>query len=160
MDFSRFIMDFSLLIYHGLIYHCLRLSLLTINFPTNTMDFRGLDSGVISSTRGGTPGPTGNWPQSLSQAILVGVMLVGKLSALGVHFVFFRERACLVTYEPGCAHPWGDSRCQPFCHSDFTYGAFVYLALFWRTVHFSAPLCAPLCALITCGLFVWMIQAK
>ena len=43
------------------------------------MDFRGFDSSVILILRGGILRPIGNLPESLSQAILVGIMLVGRL---------------------------------------------------------------------------------
>ena len=43
------------------------------------MDFRGFDSSIISNLGGGIPRPIGNFPESLAQAILVGVMLVGRL---------------------------------------------------------------------------------
>ena len=44
------------------------------------MDFRGFDSSIIFKLRGGIPRPIGNLPESLSQAILVGITLVGKLA--------------------------------------------------------------------------------
>ena len=47
--------------------------------PTNIMDFRGFDSSIILNLRGGIPTPIGNFPESLSQAILLGMMLVGRL---------------------------------------------------------------------------------
>ena len=37
--------------------------------------------------RGGVPRPIGNFPESLSQAILVGVMLVGRLGVVGVELL-------------------------------------------------------------------------
>ena len=54
----------------------------TANFRTNIMDFRGFDSSVILILRGGIPRPIGNSPESLSQAILAGIMLVGKLGVV------------------------------------------------------------------------------
>ena len=50
----------------------------TPNLCTNIMDFRGFDSSTILNLRGGIPRPIGNFPESLSQAILVGIILVGK----------------------------------------------------------------------------------
>ena len=38
----------------------------------------GFDSSIILILRGGIPRPIGDFPESLSQAILVGIMLVGK----------------------------------------------------------------------------------
>ena len=49
------------------------------NLPPRIMDFRGFDSGIILILRGGIPRPVGNFPDSSSQAMLVGVMLVGGL---------------------------------------------------------------------------------
>ena len=51
----------------------------TANLPTNIMDFRGFDSSIIWILRGGIHRPIGNLPESLSQAILEGIMLVGRL---------------------------------------------------------------------------------
>ena len=49
------------------------------NLRTNIMDFRGFDSSIIFIIRGGIPRPMGDFPESLSQEILVGIMLVGRL---------------------------------------------------------------------------------
>ena len=51
------------------------------NLPTNIVDFRGFDSSTILILRGGIPRPLGNFLESLSQAMLVGIMLVGRLGA-------------------------------------------------------------------------------
>ena len=51
----------------------------TPNPPTNIVDFRGFDSSIILIIRGGIPRPLGDIPESLSQAMLVGNMLVGRL---------------------------------------------------------------------------------
>ena len=51
----------------------------TANLRTNIMDFRGFDLSIILILRGGIPRPIGISPESLSQAILVGVMLAGGL---------------------------------------------------------------------------------
>ena len=51
----------------------------TANLRTNIVDFRGFDSSTIFIKRGGIPRPIGNFPESLSQAMLVGIMLVGRL---------------------------------------------------------------------------------
>ena len=52
----------------------------TPNLPTNIMDFRGFDSSIILILRGGVLMSIGDFPESLSQAMLVGIMLVGRLS--------------------------------------------------------------------------------
>ena len=43
------------------------------------MDFRGFDSSLILNLRGGILRRVGNFPDVLSQAMLVGIMLVGRL---------------------------------------------------------------------------------
>ena len=55
----------------------------TANLRTHIMDFRGFDSNVILILRGGIPGPLGDFLESLSQAILVGIILVGRWDPLG-----------------------------------------------------------------------------
>ena len=49
------------------------------NFSTNIMDFGGFDSSIILILRGEIMMSIGDSPESLSQAMLVGVMLVGGL---------------------------------------------------------------------------------
>ena len=51
----------------------------TANLRTNIMDFRGFNSSVVLIIRSGILMSIGDFPESLSQAILVGIMLVGKL---------------------------------------------------------------------------------
>ena len=51
----------------------------TANIPTNIVDFKGVDSSIILDLRGGIPRPIGNSLECLSQAMLVGTMLVGRL---------------------------------------------------------------------------------
>ena len=46
------------------------------------MDFIVFDSSRILILRGGTLSPMGDFPESLSQAILVGIILVGRLGVL------------------------------------------------------------------------------
>ena len=43
------------------------------------------DSSLIFMLRGGTPRPTGDFPENLSQAISVGIVLVGRLGASQSH---------------------------------------------------------------------------
>ena len=57
----------------------------TANLPTNIVGFGGLDSSIILIYRGGIPTSIGNFPESLSRAMLVGTMLVGRL---GVALLF------------------------------------------------------------------------
>ena len=55
---------------------------LTPNPPTNMVGFRGFDASAILDLRGDIPRPIGDLPESLSQAMLVGIMLVGRLAVL------------------------------------------------------------------------------
>ena len=50
--------------------------------PISLMDFRGFDSSIISILRGGIPKPIRNFPELSSQAILVGIMLVGRFGVV------------------------------------------------------------------------------
>ena len=54
----------------------------TPNPPTNIVDLRGFYSSTILILRGGIPRPIGDFTESLSQAMLVGIMLVGKLGVV------------------------------------------------------------------------------
>ena len=49
------------------------------NLRTKILAFRGFDASRILSWRVGIPKPIGNFPEDLSQAILVGIILVGRL---------------------------------------------------------------------------------
>ena len=52
----------------------------TANLPTNTMDVRVFDSSMILIVRGGISRPTGDFPESWTQAMLLGMILVGRLA--------------------------------------------------------------------------------
>ena len=56
-----------------------------VNLRTNIMDFRGFDSSIILILRGGILMSIEDFPKSLSQTILVGIMLVGRLGVHGPH---------------------------------------------------------------------------
>ena len=60
----------------------------TPNPPTNIVGFRGFDTSITLIWRGGNLMSMGNFPESLSQATLVGTMLVGRLGGawLGICF--------------------------------------------------------------------------
>ena len=53
--------------------------LYTASLRTKILDFGGFDAGRILILRGGIPRPIGNFLESLSQAILAGILLVGRL---------------------------------------------------------------------------------
>ena len=54
----------------------------TANLRTNIMDFRGFDSSAIINFRGELPRHVGVFPEIMSQAILAGIILVGRLGVL------------------------------------------------------------------------------
>ena len=54
----------------------------TANLRTKILDFGGLDSIRILSSRGGILMSIGGFPESLSQAILVGIILLGRLGVI------------------------------------------------------------------------------
>ena len=56
----------------------------TANLRTKITDCRGFYSSIILMLRGGIPRPIGNFSESLSQAILVGIILVGRLGIAAV----------------------------------------------------------------------------
>ena len=60
---------------------------ITPNRPTNIVDFKGFDSNIILTLRGGILMSIGDFLQSLSQAMLVGVMLVGRLGVSSASLV-------------------------------------------------------------------------
>ena len=51
----------------------------TANPPTNIVDFRGFDSSIILNLRIGILRPKGNFLESLTRAMLEGIMLEGRL---------------------------------------------------------------------------------
>ena len=57
----------------------------TANLRTKILDFRGFDSSRILIWRGGIVMSIGDFPEGLSQAILVGIMLVGRLGVMITH---------------------------------------------------------------------------
>ena len=54
----------------------------TANLGTNIVEFRGFDSSIMLRLKGGIPRPIGNIPESLSQAVLAGIILVGRLGVV------------------------------------------------------------------------------
>ena len=54
----------------------------TPNLPTNIVDVRGFDSSTILILRGGILMSIGDFPEILSQTILVGIMLVGRFGVV------------------------------------------------------------------------------
>ena len=88
----------------------------TANLCTKIPDFRGFDSHIILSLRGGILMSIGNFPERLSQAMLVGIiMLVGRLGVhththsnilrylFAIYTFFILPRSCRTS------SPWGTS---------------------------------------------------
>ena len=67
----------------------------TANLPTKIVDFRGFDSSIMLILRGGIPRPIWDFPESLSQAMLVGTMLVGRLGVGARQYLGCTCTACL-----------------------------------------------------------------
>ena len=72
-------------------------ALLTVNLRTKILDFRGFYTSIILSLRRGILMSIGKFPESLSQQILVGIILVGRLGVL--------HRLCGIGTEVG-THCW------------------------------------------------------
>ena len=51
----------------------------TASLRSNIVHFRGVDSSIVLILGGGIPRPIEDFPESLSQAILAGILLVGRL---------------------------------------------------------------------------------
>ena len=66
----------------------------TAIFKTKILDFRGFDSSIILSLRGGILRSTGNFPEMLSQQILSGIILVGRSGVVCCLMPFFKPRCC------------------------------------------------------------------
>ena len=62
----------------------------TAKLPTKILYFRGFDSSITLISRGGIPMSTGKFPEIVSQQILVGMILVGRLGVEREHMAFSR----------------------------------------------------------------------
>ena len=72
------------------------------NPPTAIVDLRGFDSSIILIERGGILMYIGDFPESLSQAILVGILLVGRLGVFKGNIVEYAiEAGQLVGFPSG-----------------------------------------------------------
>ena len=66
-------------IYISIAYGQYRVRPISIYLCAKILDFRGFDSSIIFILSGGVPRPIGSLPEVLSQRILVGIILVGRL---------------------------------------------------------------------------------
>ena len=82
---------------------CLRSTCLTPNLPTKIVGFRGFDSSIMLCLRGGIARPVGNFPESLTPAMLEGVMLVGRLGVRPISLLRLSLLWLLVSEFPGNA---------------------------------------------------------
>ena len=77
----------------------------TGDFRAKILNFGGFDSSRILSVRGGLPRPVGNFPESLSPAILGGIILVGRLGVgPGIPKLGRRQKADTAA-QPGSLRP-------------------------------------------------------
>ena len=74
------------------------------SLPTKILEFRGSDSSIISILRGGILMSTGDFPEGLSQAILVGIILVGRLGVSDSEWSVRRESG--VDHQSGRLGQW------------------------------------------------------
>ena len=96
----------------------------TANLRADILDFRGFDSSIILILRGGILMSMGDFPESLSQAILVGIMLVGRLGVMADSSMHQPPRAlplgrapkrlCLFAPKKGC-HPGKTNVLRSLC---------------------------------------------
>ena len=77
-----------IVLYYIMSYHIIYSDATTANLRAKILDFRGFDSSTILILRGGILMSVGDFPESLSQAILVGITLVGRL---GVRHIIVDE---------------------------------------------------------------------
>ena len=67
---------------------------ITANLPTNIVDFRGFDSSIMLCFRCGILMSIGNFPESLSQAMLVGCNVSREIGRIAVHPVRIAQIRC------------------------------------------------------------------
>ena len=75
----------------------------TPNLPTNIVDFGGFASSIILIQRGGILRPIGDFPESLTRAMLVGTILLG---GLGEVYVSLSLGSRSEAPEGPRVHPW------------------------------------------------------
>ena len=76
----------------------------TANHRTNIKGFRGFDSSIILSLRGRILMYIGDFPESLSQAILVWIMLVGRLGVPKIPESRLRTKALNIVFQTSRDH--------------------------------------------------------
>ena len=70
----------------------------TPNLPSNIVDFRGFDSSTILLLRGGILRPMGDFPESLSQAMLVGCNVSREIGRRGILYIHIYMYICIYVY--------------------------------------------------------------
>ena len=76
---------------------------LAADLPTNLLDFGGFDLSIILILRGGILRSIGSFPEVLSQQILVGILLVGRLGEGGLTPP---RHPSTRSAPPGVGEPW------------------------------------------------------
>ena len=115
----------------------------TVNLPSNLLDFRGLDSSIIFTSRGEILMSIGVFPESFRQAILVGIILVWRL---GVTWGIYRD-----AYGQGHPKPASPADFETFERmslNNHTY-SFKCCVLFMCFPHWFQDLSATNCAAAT-----------
>ena len=122
----------------------------TPNLPTNIVDFGRFDSTAILNLRGEIPRPIGDFPETLCQAMLVGIMLVGRLGVRGSQGIGgCKQQLVRSCFTPNPLH--GPS-CGPICKITITiiiitiyvyYVYYYYYYLFMQTPLLGDPLSFP-----------------
>ena len=87
----------------------------TANLRTKIPDFSVFDSSIILIVQGGILMTIGKLPESLSQAILAGVILVGRLGAASIGGSNLAARRCLPSRRTW--RSWQASLARPGCPS-------------------------------------------
>ena len=70
----------------------------TANLRKNILDFRGFGSSIILNSRGGHFRSIGNFPESLSQRILAGIILVGRLDVCNKYYTCCNSQCTVIIH--------------------------------------------------------------
>ena len=97
------------------------------NLRTKIVDFRGFDSIVILSSRGRIPMSVGNFPEMLSQQILVGIINLSR--EIG--------RSSLLGYAMLCILCYAMLRYAMLCYAALRYATLRYAMLRYATLRYA-----------------------
>ena len=83
--------------------------MIVVSLPTNIVDFRGFDSSTILIYRGGILMSMGDLPESLSRAMLAGILLVGGLAVCIYIYIYIYTPTYVsrgIGRTPACSLAW------------------------------------------------------